>query len=238
MRTTNKWITALGGTALLVAAVQLQPREVTAADHIDAPLTQADAAADIADFYAWPTDNGTIVAIVTFAALQAPGDEPGYADDTLYTIHIDNTASIAENDDVFDNDNDNESDIQINVRFAPSPTAGFEDQWAVEFLNVPGSSGPMVDWVDTAISDGDVTAWAGIADDPFFFDFDGFTTTAMNLVDPKASEDLAFLGFGGRAVDFFAGLNTHAIVVEFPADVAADGNADNFLQVWATTGVL
>ena len=235
MRTTNKWITALGGTALLVAAVQLQPREVTAADHIDAPLTLATPALDIADFYAWHTERGTIVAVLTFAALQAPGDELGFADDTLYTIHIDNTASIVENDDVLDNDNDNESDIQINVRFGQNSMG----EWGVQFNDVPGADeatffGP----VQETLSSGSVTATAGVFDDPFFFDFDGFTTTLTNLVDDRDAQDLAFAGLDGRPVDFFAGLNTHAIVVEFPADDAAGGNPDNFLQVWATTGVL
>ena len=158
----------------------------------------------------------------------------------LYTIHIDNTATIAENGDIFDNDNDNQSDIQIHVRFAPSPTPGFENTWAVEFQNLPGSNGTMVDWVDTAISDGSATAWAGLADDPFFFDFDGFVATAANLQDDTDPVDIEFTSVNmgaptGMVNDTFAGSNVAAIVVEFDADMALDGNVDNFLQMWATT---
>ncbi|MEX1368570.1 MAG: DUF4331 family protein [Nannocystaceae bacterium] len=252
MTTKRPWITALGAAALVAGAVQLQPQEVTAADHIDAPLSSADAAADIADFYAWPTGNGTIVAIITFAAGQEPFDPATpptpWDSDVLYTIHIDNTGTAAEATQYLDNDNDNESDIQIQVRFAPSPTPGFEDTWAVEFLDVPGSSGPMVDFIEGAITDGSATAWAGLADDPFFFDFDGFLATSANLVDPADPVDLEFTsvnalgGMGlmptGMVNDTFAGSNVAAIVVEFDAEMALDGNADSFLQMWATTGRL
>lgn len=232
MRTKNKWITALGATALVVAAVQLQPREVTAADHADAPLTGENPAADIADFYAWHTERGTIVAIMTFAPLLAPGDAPVYDSDTLYTIHIDNTADPAGNP-AFQ---DNQSDIQINVRFGQNNL----EEWGVQVNGLPGADDETFDGpVGAELTNGVATATVGLYDDPFFFDFEGFLATAANLVDDAEAADIAFasLGEGGAPVDFFAGLNTMAIVVEFDAAIAVDGNADNFIQMWATTGV-
>lgn len=247
MRTKRPWMTALGAAALIAGALHLEPQEVTAADHIDAPGTTADAAADIADFYAWATDNGTVVAIVTFNAGLAPGDDAPWDSEVLYTIHIDNTAGFAEAwTDPLDNDNDNESDIQIHVRFAPSPDD--DTAWAFEVLNAPGSSGPIVDWVEaeTPITDGPVTAWAGRRDDPFFFDFDGFVATLTNATDDADPIDIEFAsvnalgGMGleltGSVNDTFAGSNTLAIVLEFDAGAALDGNAEDFLQLWATTG--
>jgi hypothetical protein len=50
--------------------------------------------------------------------------------------------------------------------------------------------------------------------------------------------DVRFASFvGGAPVDFFAGLNVMAIVVEVDAATTVDGNADNYVQIWATTGV-
>jgi hypothetical protein len=236
MRTKNKWITALGGAALLAGAVQLQPQEVTAADHADAPLTQEDTAADIADVYAWHTDRGTIVAVMTFAGLRAPGDAPVYDSDTLYTIHIDNTADSAEKVQYTDNDNDNVSDIQIHVRFGQNNLG----DWGVQFNNVPGAADATFDGpVQTTISNGSATVIAGNFDDPFFFDFEGFITTRDNLIDPAQSLDVGFASIvAGAPVDFFAGTNVMAIVVEMDAAAAVNENADNFVQIWATTGVL
>jgi len=234
MRTRNKWITAVGVTALAAAAVQLNPQDVTAADHIDAPATQGDAAADIADFYAWHTERGTIVAIITFNALLEAGADPVYDDTVLYTVHIDNTADPAEANQPLDNDNDNVSDIQINVRFGQNGAG----EWGMQVNGAPGAADETFDGpVGMPLTNGSVTAAANIYDDPFFFDFEGFTATAMNLLDDTEAADVAFASIlAGAPVDFFAGLNTMAVVVEFDAAMAADGNADNFLQLWATTG--
>lgn len=235
MRTKNTWITALGGTALLAGAVQLQPQEVTAADHADAPLTAEDSAADIADVYAWHTERGTIVAVMTFAGLRAAGDDPVYDGDTLYTIHIDNTADPVEKSDFTDNDNDNESDIQIHVRFGQNNLG----EWGAQFANVPGSDGTFDGPVQTAITNGAATVIAGNFDDPFFFDFEGFLATRDNLLDDADPLDVGFASILlGAPVDFFAGTNVMAIVVEMDAAAAVNGNADNFVQIWATTGVL
>lgn len=235
MRTKNKWITALGATALVAAAVQLQPQVVTAADHADAPLTEADVAADIADVYAWHTDRGTVVMIMTFAGLRAGGDDPVYDPDTLYTIHVDNTADPDEKAQFTDNDNDNESDIQIRVRFGQNNL----EEWGVQFNGVPGADDETFDgYVQTELTNGSATVFAGDFEDPFFFDLQGFRDTRDALLDPADPADVLFASFvTGAPVDFFAGLNVMAIVVEVDAPTTVDGNADNFLQIWATTGV-
>lgn len=176
---------------------------VFAADHAEAPLAGADPAADIADFYAWHTADDTVVAVITFAG--AGADSPTYDNETLYTFH-------------FDTDDDAVSDIDVHARFG---TNG-EGDWGLQVTNLPGASGVVEGDVDTALTDGTATAWAGPADDPFFFDLDGYLATL----------DSGSLSF--TAVDFFAGLNVTAIVIEF--DLAELGS-DTF-QTWATTGRL
>lgn len=233
MRTKNKWITAMGGTALLAGAVQLQPQEVTAADHADAPLTMADSAVDISDVYAWHTPRNTIVVVMTFAGLRAPGEDPVYDPGALYTINIDNTGDPDEKADYLDNNNDNEADVQIHVRFGQNDL----EQWGVQFNGVPGSDDETFDGaVQTELTNGSARVIAGNFDDPFFFDFEGFVATRMNLLDDVDPVDLAFSGLTGEPVDFFAGTNVMAIVVEIDAATTVDENADNFIQVWATTG--
>ncbi|MCH9687886.1 MAG: DUF4331 domain-containing protein [Deltaproteobacteria bacterium] len=232
MRNKRTWTTALGLAALVAAAVQLEPREVTAADHGDSPMAAANAAADIADFYAWETSRGTVAAVITFAAGIAPGGDPLYDDSILYTIHIDNTADPAEVPFWQDNGNDNASDIQILVRFGQNNVG----DWGVQLVDVPGSDDVMVGPVGEDIVSGAATAVAGMYDDPFFFDGDGFNATIAALIDPTEAADVMFSGLGGDAVDTFAGTNTMAIVVEFDAAIAAGAKDNTYIQMWATTG--
>lgn len=222
------------GTALLVAAALPLGSQVNAADHADAPITTKDAAADIADIYAWHTERGTIVIVLTFDGLRASGDAPNYDSGVLYTIHVDNTADAAEKQDPLDNDNDNESDIQIKVRFGQNNL----EEWGVQFNDVPGADGPTFDGpVGTTIMNGTATVTAGDFDDPFFFDLDGFRATRDATIDDADPADLMFASLlTGTAVDFFAGTNVQGIVVELDAATVVNGNADNFIQVWGTTG--
>src|SRR5688572_1812257 len=105
MRTKNKLLTAAGCAALVAAAVQLRPAEVTAADHVDGPQTTADAAADITDVYAWHDGKtGRLYVIFGFAGLSEAGGEPTYDADVLYTVHI-------------DGDGDDEPETNVYVRF-------------------------------------------------------------------------------------------------------------------------
>ena len=233
MKTKRKMATLAGTAALAALAINLQAPTVDAADHLDG-MVGGDPAADIADFYAWENEAGNIVAIVTFASLLNPGDEPVYDPDVLYTVHIDNTASAAEAIDWSDNGNDNESDIQVHVRFGQN---GLGD-WGVQILNLPGADAELVGAVATDIGRVGGRAHAGMFDDPFFFDLVGFTDTLANIDDDMDDADLAFASLApmGEPVDGLAGFNTMAIVLEFDATAALDENADSFLQMWATTG--
>ena len=69
MNRTNK-LTKLAIVGLGAVALLLADDGVHAADHAEAPGAGADPAADIADFYAWRTENDTLVAAVTFLLLR------------------------------------------------------------------------------------------------------------------------------------------------------------------------
>ncbi|MCA9707292.1 MAG: DUF4331 family protein [Myxococcales bacterium] len=218
--------------ALATLGMLSPPRaEVRGSDHLDAPLTQANAVADLGDLYAWHTPGGTIVVVLTYSALLPPASPSVYDADALYTICIDNTGNQAEAADYLGNDNDNLCDIPIMVRMGQN-MAG---DWGVQVENLPGSAGTFSGPVEQILDGGGGTqAMVGQFDDPFFFDFDAYVATLANLVDAADPTDVAFNP--GAPVDSFAGTNTMAIVLEFDAAAASAGN--DFLQIWATAGTL
>jgi hypothetical protein len=221
---------------VLVGTTSAPPRPATAADHVDAPLTADIHAADLADLYAWHTERGTIVMVLTFGSLLVPGDAPVYDSDTVYVIHIDNTADPLEKADFTDNDNDNLADVRIHVRFGQND----HGDWGVQWNGVPGADDETFDGpVQTPLANGTATVIAGHFDDPFFFDFEGFVTTRDNLLDDADPFDFAFASIvAGAPVDFFAGTNAMAIVLEVDAGTTMADNPDGFLQIWATSGTL
>ena len=76
--------------------------------------------------------------------------------------------------------------------------------------------------------------WAGLRSDPFFFDLDGFRGTVENLPPLRLDGSVAPIdALGQNPTDFFANLNTLAIVIEVPDRVL--GGPIGF---WATTSAL
>ena len=201
----------VAGAALAVSAGFFAiDRGVLAADHLDPPARtdpaadqNPDTAADIADVYAWHTATNLIVA-VTFAGPQ-PATKPAVYDrDLLYTINISNNAVP------FD------PEIQIRWRF------GFNGQAVgVQFTGVPGSTGPIEGPVETDLVQGPVTVRAGLFDDPFFFDLQGFRET-------RSTGKLSFRSDR----NFFNGQNDTAVVVQIPRSAVENGG--NPIMIWAT----
>lgn len=192
---------ALGTTALMLGGPQAQ-----AADHVDAPDTTADSAADITDFFAWH-ENDRVVAAIAYAGLDVPGSEGTFDDGVLYGIHV-------------DNDGDNEPDQSVWIRFGQDP----EGNWGVKVEGLPGGEAEVVGPVGEVLDAGlGLRVFAGVRDDPFFFDLDGFQETL-------ATGTLAFVADR----DTFAATNVTMIVVEMSIDGVAAGS--DTLQLWATTG--
>ena len=67
-----------------------------------------------------------------------------------------------------------------------------------------------------------VKLFAGVRDDPFFFDLGRFSA----IIGGQAT------GFADPGTDAFAGLNTYAIVLELPTAAVGDPATTT---VWATT---
>jgi len=210
----DKRVIVAGFTAVAVgaaAALLTADRAARAADHLDPPSrtdpavdTTPDKAADIADVFAWYDANFVNIAM-TFAGPSAASLPATYDRDVLYTINISNDETSFT------------PEYQIRMRFGQDGSA-----WGVQFTGVPGTTGPIEGPVDTDLKQGNVTVRAGLFDDPFFFDLQGFKTT-------KSTGQLSF----SNTRNFFDGQNDTAMVMEIPRSALASGN--NPIRIWGTT---
>lgn len=170
--------------------------------------------ADIADVYTWHRGTGasqTVVLVLSFSGPNAPAANQALPcdRDVLYNIHVGagDTLPAAGSERVF------------RVRFGRDSVNNCFARWE----GLPGTTGPVVTRTETTIDlGGNVRAFAGLRDDAFFFDLQGFRETL-------AMGQIRFV----NDRDFFAGKNTPAIVIEVPA--TAINNGQNTLRVWATT---
>jgi hypothetical protein len=178
---------------------------VLAADHIDSPTTTDDPAADITDVYAWQ-DGDKIVAAIAFDGLQEAGIAPVYDADVVYGLHIDTDA-------------DGVADHDVWARFGQNDAG----DWGIQVSNLPGGDAVVEGPVDEVIDAGlGLRVFAGLRDDGFFFDLEGFMMTVE-------SGTLMF----DNTRDFFSNTNVHVIVFEMSTDGVAGGSDQ--VAIWAST---
>lgn len=182
---------------------------VSASDHDEAPLVKADAAQDITDLYVFDSGGGTTTIIVCWAGFNDSRDQPDaegvYDPNALYTLNI-------------DNNDDNEADIQIYWRFGTNSAGDVGIRWE----GVPGADDLVSGPVETVFAVGEGSrGWAGHADDPFFFDAQGYLEAL----------DTGTVGFMNTR-DFLAGLNVTAAALEIDTALIQDG--DTRMQFWVT----
>lgn len=213
MRKKYQLLVAAGALASAGAAALILPGQfLTAADHLDPPAltdpaadTTPDRAADIADVYAWHTDSSVIIAM-TFSGPQATTLPATYDRDVLYTVNVSNAEPRTT------------ANFPIRVRFGLDGA----NQYGVQVSGLPGVTGNLSGPVETNIVKDGVTVRAGLFDDPFFFDLQGFRDTV-------ATGTLSF----NNQRNFFAGQNLTAIVIEIPRDRIENGTSP--IDIWGTT---
>jgi hypothetical protein len=175
-----------------------------AGDHQEAPELAADPAADIGDLYAWH-DDGRLIVAMTYAGYTSTLVGARYDARVAYTFYI-------------DTDDDARAEHEIEVRFGHNAL----EEWGFRVTGIPGEGKPISGAVEGILEGATgARAWAGLRDDPFFFDFEGLQVTLATGV----------LSFDSTR-DFAAYQNTNAIVVELPLDELA---AEGPIRVWATT---
>jgi hypothetical protein len=220
-------VTALVAAAL-AAAVSGGPGSSAAADHVDAPGLMppgGNLQLDLTDVYAWRARNGNTVLAMNVNGLTASGKRPVFASG-VPSVSRTRAANYWFR---IDNDGDAVSEVDLGISFSKPNAAGVQTMVVTRngkrLLTGKTSPGKAV----TINRDGAVRAYAGLRDDPFFFDLDGY----INILSQEKGK--SFLGCTGARTDFFAAKNVSAIVLELPAALV-NGDSSQ-IGVWSATTV-
>lgn len=212
---------------LFVIAVMLAPAtRFDAADHGDAPLVAHDSGADLNDVYFFrdPNDNSRLILIMTVHGFIVPGEASNFGifDPAIrYRFELENTG-------------DARPEGFIDVRFSPRVSVGGVPQAQTATINLPNgrtftapstNSSNTADVAPTPVlttdPQSDVIFFAGLTDDPFFFDIPAFGRFNASIRAGTPNP-----GVFSRGRDTFAGYNTMAIALNLPMTLLR-GNANH-----------
>lgn len=208
MRTTTK--VASVGAAIAILTVGAAPLISGAADHLEAPLAKANHSLDITDIYAF---------------------DGASSKKTVLVLNVNPLAGV-----VSGTEFSTAGEYHFNIDTNGDAVA--DDVYTVTF-GEPGHGGkqPLALWKDgdrildgmtgNANVGGGAKLYAGVMDDPFFFDLASF----RRWRDPDGDGAYTYTGpttFDG--IDFFRGTNISTIVLEIPDSWL--GSSANF---WAST---
>ena len=186
--------------AAVVLAVGLAPLGAGAADHLDAPTVSANGATDLTDVYAYSSNDASktvLIANVNPGAGVLPNSTTSFGTGVQYNITVDTNADAL-------------PDITYLVRFTAGNPQGVTI-WKNGTLWGSGSTGKPI------VLKGGTKLWAGLRDDPFFFDLDAFKGNILGAANGRMLCD-------AKKVDFFKGLNVSAIVLLLPnAELGGNG---------------
>ena len=223
------------GRALTLAAL-LCTSAALAADHRDGAAVLADPSTDINDVFAWTSSDGTKLNLA-MTVFPAATTAARFSNVAQYVFHTTSSpgfgmAAAAAED--------------ILCTFDTSQRISCWGGGEYVTGDASGTAG-------IASSNGRLRVFAGLRDDPFFFNLDGFKETAKLVhnaagsltfdaagcpaLDPATSSALVTQLMskpgGGPPQDFFAGLNTLAIVVQIDRALVTRGGTT--VGVYAST---
>jgi hypothetical protein len=191
-----------------------------AADHAEAPLVAEDPGADLADVYAFldPNDNSKVILALDVEGFVVPAEVLNlccFSHEVTFRFEIENTGDAIPDktiDVTFDEQNNRRSPQFAHIKLPDGKTFDARTTVQIQRGNVNDVSVPNPLRVTTDPATG-VSFFAGLTDDPFFFDIIGFNRYIIKLTDrnPTAKTDLT------RARDSFAGFNIHMIALSVPA---------------------
>jgi len=220
----------------VVLALLLSPA-LYAADHLDGPGVLTDPAADITDVFAWTAADGQHLNLVmdVFPAASATAK---FSNTVQYVFHTSSTTAFGAAA---------TSTEDIVCTFDASQVISC---WAgTEYVN--GNANVAAGIASTS---GKLRVFAGLRDDPFFFNLGGFkdTVSAVKQAAPSltfdaagcpainASTSAALVNLlthtqngSAPAVDFFSGFNVLAIVLQVDLSIVNKGGP--VVSVWGST---
>jgi hypothetical protein len=227
---------ALGLSAL--AVILFAAPLALAADHQDGPAATADPSADITDVFAWMSPDASMVNLVMDVFPFATGT-PLFSNTVQYVFHTSSRPSFGM-----------ASAASVNV-ICTFDTGQTISCWAgAEYVTGDASSATGL----TSAS-GKLKVFAGLRNDPFFFNLDGFKATVADVTAAKGSlgfdthgcpaldaptvtalvTQLATAPDGGAPQNHFLGANLLAIVVQVDKSILTSGGP--LVSVWAATHV-
>lgn len=203
--------------------------QIKAADHAESTSVGGDPGADIADVYAFldPNDNSKVVLAIDVEGFIVPSELLNlsfFAPDVVYRFEIENTGDAIPDQviDVTFSPQTSRSQPQIaTIRMSNNTERGrrgrsFTAPTTVQTLNP--TANPFVITQDPATG---AKFFAGLTDDPFFFDIVGTNRFVGSVL--GGSPNLSFLN---RSRDSFAGYNIHMIAIEVPAELLRGENGN------------
>jgi hypothetical protein len=228
-----KGLTGAAGLGVLLAS-QL----ALAADHLDGPAAKADHAADITDIYAWMSaDAKTMYLVMNVFPMASTTSK--FSNAVQYVFHTNSKNSFTDTALA-------SSQVNIICTFDANQKVSC---WAGgEYVNGDASSTAGI-----SSGSGKLKVFAGLRDDPFFFNLDGFNKVADTvksakgtltfdaagcpLLDPATANSLVNQlkqsPTGGPAQDFFARLNVLSIVLAVDKTVITKGGP--IVSFWGST---
>jgi Domain of unknown function (DUF4331) len=220
-------ILAVGLSAGLAAVLNGGPSSADAADHLDAPgLTPpgGDVRLDLTDIYAFRPRAGRTALVLNVNGFSKPGQQATFA---TGIPSVAATKRVSYNLRV-DNNGDARQDVVLAVTF------GKPNKQGVQKLQVRRNGKLILNGKTSAfgrmvVNNGKgVRAFAGMRDDPFFFDLQGF----LNILSSEPGK--SFLGCKAPRPDAFAGSNVSSIVLDLKTSLLTRSGSSK-IGVWATT---
>jgi hypothetical protein len=205
---------------------------VRASDHVDSPYNAEDHATDLTDGYLFldPNDNSRLVMLMAFSGFITPGENQNlgsvFSDTARYNFDIENTGDAV-------------TDKSFHVTFNPKTSTTTPQTATIELPDgrtftapvTPGSSTAATAPTPVITTDpvSGVMFFAGLTDDPFFFDITGFARFSASVragaPDPTTLQ---------RGRDSFAGFNVMAIALSVPV-ASLKGSAGNVIGMSQTS---
>jgi hypothetical protein len=220
-------ILSLGLPAGAAIALTGGPTGAGAADHLDAPgLTPpgGDVRLDLTDIYPFRSGAGHTALVLNVNGFSKPGQQAAFA---TGIPSVAATKRVTYNLRV-DNNGDAQQDVVLAVGF------GEPNQQGVQKLQVRRNGKVILNGKTSAfggvrVNKGKgIRAFAGMRDDPFFFDLQGF----LNILSTEPGK--SFLGCKAPRPDAFAGSNVSSIVLDLKSSLLTRRGSSK-IGVWATT---
>ena len=197
---------------------------LSASDHKDGPITTENPAIDIADVYAFrnPNNPANLVMVMNIHGFVPPAEAGRVALDPtlLYEFKVDNNGDAVADRVIQARAVRAGTGQQVHFRGPAAPLVG-----GASSRLLPGADAATVGFTSLGeartATGGGLTVFAGVRDDPFFFDFARYQQIIAGNVD----------SFRQPGIDTFAETNVIALVVEVP--VAALGGGPK-LGMWGT----